>query len=363
MNTPPTIGQIAHMGTVPGTNGGTDPEPVESALVADIEGVPDEGRWLIEGLWSAAGVGIVGGTPKTGKTWFTLELAVSVASGVAALDCFEVPSSGPVVVFPAEDDPRAVRDRVAGIAAHKGVVLEGLPLHLITARALRLDEDGDRRGLAAMLDRVRPKLVVLDPLVRLHGGDENYAGHIAELLGFLRSLQREFGCAILLTHHITKRRSSKGAQMGQALRGSGELHAWGDSNIYLTRTKEGLVRVELEHRSAPSPEPAFVKLRVGESGTWLERVDVLEDDEEEAEPRGAGPRKRTSTKPSSTKSVRAQVVELMEELDEPISQARLREHIRVRNQRLTEVLHELAAEGLIERPGGKRRWSRAVQGE
>ena len=46
----------------------------------------------------------------------------------------------------------------------------------------------------------RPDLLILDPLVRLHAIDENAAGEIAALLGYLRLLQRKTGVAIALVH-------------------------------------------------------------------------------------------------------------------------------------------------------------------
>ena len=345
------------LGTVPGTAVGDKQGRVEmgldSELVGQIEGVPDDEKWLVNGLWSAGGVGIVGGTPKTGKTWFTLEMAVSVASGSAAFGAFEVPEPGPVVLFPAEDDPRAVRDRVAGIAARKQVGLDELPLHIITESVLSLDEDEDREDLEELIQTTEPALVVLDPLVRLHGGDENYAGHIAELLGFFRSLQREYGCSIMLTHHIAKRRASKGAQLGQALRGSGELHAWGDSNVYLTRGEQGLVRVDLEHRSARAPEPFYVALRTSEDdGTWLE---LTEEPAEEEELRTVVIKPAARAKASKV-SLRTRVLSVLGEVGEPISQSQVRGVVGVRNQKLTELLRELAEEGVVERPDGKRRW-------
>ena len=354
------------MGTIPGTDGGTadSGQPIASELVGNIEGVPEQGRWLVEKLWLDSGVGIVGGTPKTGKTWFALEFAVSVASGQAMFGQFEVPQAGPVVVFPAEDDPRAIRDRVAGLCAHKGVELSSLPLHIITSRVVRLDEPEDRKGFSGLLERLKPRLVVLDPLVRLHGGDENYAGHIAELLGFLRGLQREHGCAIMLTHHVSKKRT-KGGQLGQALRGSGELHAWGDSNVYLTRKDGGVVRVELEHRAAAAPEPVHVAMRVEEAGTWFEFVeeDELEDVAAKSEPSQAKAVKliRARKAPSTSGPLKEQVLAVLAGVGEPVSQSELRRVLRVRNQRLTEVLRELEAQGLIERPGG-RRWALTKDG-
>ncbi len=53
--------------------------------------------WLIDQLWTAQAVGIIGGTPKSFKTWMALEMAVAVASGSACLATFAVPSPGPVL--------------------------------------------------------------------------------------------------------------------------------------------------------------------------------------------------------------------------------------------------------------------------
>ena len=336
---------------------------LKSSLVGEIQGVPEEDRWLVDRLWSASGVGIVGATPKSGKTWLSLEMAVAVASGTPMLGEFEVPAAGPVVVFPAEDDPRAVRDRIQGLAAARGRDLRDLPLHLITENVLHLDDDDDRRGLTRLLKEVRPALVVLDPLVRLHTGAESHAGHMAELLGFLRGLQRKFGCSILVTHHVSKKRGAKGGQMGQALRGSGELHAWGDSNLYLSKTSDGLVQVEVEHRSAASPDPLHFALVVKGEGTQLELREGSEAEEDDTVPSSDGGARRASrgSQPSSTRTepqlpLRERVLETVELSPKPLSQVALRKQLRVRNQLLTEVLRELAVEGLLQRGGVRQGW-------
>ena len=72
------------------------------------------------------------------------------------------------------------------------------------------------------------------------------APHIAPILGFLRDLQRRFETAVLLVHHSRK---SAATRPGQALRGTSELHAWGDSNLYLRRRDHQIV-MTVEHRAA-----------------------------------------------------------------------------------------------------------------
>ena len=92
----------------------------------------------------------------------------------------------------------------------------------VTAPSLRLDLEQDRQALDQTLAIRQPKLLVLDPLVRLHRLDENSAADISGMLGFLRQLNRQHDVAIVLVHHMAKRARQ---DLGQALRGSSDLHA------------------------------------------------------------------------------------------------------------------------------------------
>src|SRR5215471_14398930 len=85
----------------------------------------DEQAWLIEGLWSAQAVGIIGGEPKCGKSFLALDLAVSVASGTACLRRFPTRQCGTVLLFavmdqqPAEPQPTqpSAKQRIEQILA------------------------------------------------------------------------------------------------------------------------------------------------------------------------------------------------------------------------------------------------------
>lgn len=218
-----------------------------------------EGRddWLIEDLWGNEAVGLIGGIPKSCKTWLGLEMALAVASGKPCLGRFPVRNPGHVLLFCAEDGPRAVQQRVAGLAKARGIDFDRLAIGWIDAAAIWLDDDKHQKQLAQTVAKLKPRLLVLDPLVRLHRGDENSSSDIAAVLGYLRALQREHHVAIALVHHVRK---SGASQPGQALRGSGDLHAWGDSNCYLL-TKDGDPTLVVEHRAHPAPEPIVVRLQ------------------------------------------------------------------------------------------------------
>src|SRR5438552_19052381 len=72
--------------------------------------------WLIDQLWTAQAVGIIGGTPKSLKTWLAMEMAVAVASGSAWLATFPGPSPGPVRLYAAGACESAWRLRVDCVA-------------------------------------------------------------------------------------------------------------------------------------------------------------------------------------------------------------------------------------------------------
>ena len=134
-----------------------------------------------------------------------------------------------------------MRTRLQGIARAAGADFDTLDIAVIDVPVLRLDHRNDRQRLHETIERIRPRLhetierirprlLVLDPLVRLHRVDENAVADIAPILAFLRHLQRRFATAVVLVHHARK---SGATRPGQALRGSSELHAWGDSNLFV----------------------------------------------------------------------------------------------------------------------------------
>ncbi|MDD9980115.1 MAG: AAA family ATPase [Gammaproteobacteria bacterium] len=81
-----------------------------------------------------------------------------------------------------------VRLRLDGICGAAGVPLRNLDLQVITAPSVRLDLAADRHRLEHTVATLKPRLLILDPFVRLHCGDENSSAEIAPLLAFLRHI-------------------------------------------------------------------------------------------------------------------------------------------------------------------------------
>ena len=271
--------------------------------------------------------------PKCCKSFLALDLAVAVASGTPCLRRFAVSHPGRVLLFAAEDALHIVRRRLEGIAAAAGVALADLDIQVITAPTLRLDLDADRRNLAETVARLQPRLLILDPFVRLHRIDENASGEVAPLLAYLRELQRRHGVAVLVVHHARK---GGGARAGQALRGSSEFHAWGDSNLYLRRDGETL-SLSVEHRAAAPVSPMTIELS--------QRGDAL----------ALGVANRAAPVAPTPTSLDDRIIASLADADQPLPFAELRAFCRVRAATLQARIGVLAANGRVIKVDGAYR--------
>jgi AAA domain len=291
-------------------------------------------RWLIESLWARSGVGIIGGAPKCCKSWLGLDLAASVASGTPCLDTFHVAEPGRALVYMAEDAASVVKERLVGLCRHRGLDLAALPIGVITAPSVRLDLPRDQRRLAETVRREAPRLLLLDPFVRLHRINENQAGDVAAVLGYLRELQRAHDLAVAVVHHA--RKNGGPASGGQSLRGSSDFFAWVDTALSLRRHRQHLV-LSVEHRAAAAPEPKTLVLAGTEDDMHLSLV--------------VGEPNRDHDNPAGTANIDVTILDALDHAHQGLSRASLRAALRVRNERLGQALTRLTASGHIARHG------------
>jgi len=293
----------------------------------DLPVSDEQQRWLIKDLWGEEAVGVIGAEPKSYKTFLALELAVAVASGTPCLRRFPVSRSGRVLLYAAEDPLNTVRRRLEGICAAAGLKLEGLDIQVITEPTVRLDLEPVRRSLDATVASLKPRFLILDPFVRLHRIDENVSGEVAPLLAFLRELQRRHAVAVLVVHHAKK--GAGRVRAGQALRGSSEFHAWGDSNLYLRKQGDDAVSLTVEHRAAPSMRPLALELVASGLGAALRIVD------------------RTAASVEPPSSVDERIIAALAASPRPVSFPDLRGQCRARSATVYERLAALAAAGRV----------------
>ena len=123
--------------------------------------------------------------------------------------------------------------------------------------------------------------------------------------------------AVLLVHHARKRSGQE--RPGQLLRGSSDLHGWGDSNLYLRRNGKELV-LSIEHRAAPSGDDIPLSLVAQEDALALSIQGAIQ--------------RLPPQPPSPPPSLSDRVITAMEEARAPLSTSQLRKRCRIRTQSL-----------------------------
>lgn len=223
--------------------------------------------WLVENIWPEGARGWIAGEAKLGKSWLALELAVSIATGAEFLGKYAVPKAGRVFYLTEESNLRNIYNRLRMILLAKGLSPEDLreQLRLLVRKRVKLTDPSWRTRILAAIERDKPVVTFLDPLRRYHDGGENDSADLVSVLDAAAEFQ-ERGTAVPIVHHMRKASESNSeSRAGQQLRGSSDLHAWGDAALYCTGTPEdkNAVVVEVELKDAEPPAPFVVGITYG----------------------------------------------------------------------------------------------------
>jgi hypothetical protein len=163
-------------------------------------------RFVIERILSA-GLMILAGKPKIGKSWLVLAIAIAISIGSRVFGYLEA-TVGDVLYIALEDGPRRLKDRIKKILQGTSAPSN---LHFATEWP-RLDSGG-----LAQLDgwlKSHPKtcLVIIDTFIRVrrlpkHGRHNVYQEDYEALRG-LHELANSFGVAIIAVQHTRKAEAS-----------------------------------------------------------------------------------------------------------------------------------------------------------
>ena len=241
-----------------------------------------ETPWLVDGLITEGGVVVIGGEPKSAKSWVLMELGIALATDTPVFGEYGVHGQGRgVYLFQPEDNERSVKKRLRSImAAREAPALADWEDRLWTFPMGSLDIT-DPAQLAAWVASIRlagvpPVFVGLDPLRNLHLANEDNSTEMQPVIRALQALRTVLGCTVAFVHHTGKATADSGARRGgQRLRGSSALHGAIDAGFYMMAPEkhspdDGPVRysatIESEVKAAKS---------AGHFGLDL----VIEDDE------------------------------------------------------------------------------------
>lgn len=221
-------------------------------------------QWMIEGLWSDKSHGIIAGEPKTRKSYVSIDIALSVATGADCLGHFKVVKPGPVLMIQEEISDSEMRKRLRFIAASKGLggavhrhgdelsvhFPDPIPLYLRNRKQLDLSDDETFQILHKHILAKDIKLLILDPLQLMLGEvDENKASEVRPILYNFLQLKEETGTGIMIIHHYSKASDKNPRKGGQRMLGSQAFHGWVESALYLSKNDKYETEVEREFRN------------------------------------------------------------------------------------------------------------------
>jgi hypothetical protein len=200
-------------------------------------------------------------SPKTGKSWLTLDLAIAVATGRAWLGRYET-APGEVLIIDNELHRETSAHRIPQVARARGVAMREIRERIAVDNLRgRLQDIFTLAPYFEALEPGRYKVIVLDAFYRFMpaGGDENDNGTMANIYNRLDAFADRLRCCFVLIHH-----STKGSQSGKSVTdvgaGAGAQSRATDTHVVLRPHEEnGVVVLDAAVRSWPPIEPTCLR--------------------------------------------------------------------------------------------------------
>jgi hypothetical protein len=242
-----------------------------SSITPDIE-------WIIEGVIQRGSNGFICASPKIGKSWAAVDMAICLALGLPWIG-FYVPRRTKVALVSREDNPALTRRRMGQLLAGKGAYPQELAEHLyINSRAsqktMMLDNPLELDDLISDLKRHQTEFLILDVFNVLHSADENDNTAMRQVLNQVSRIQNEVGCSICIIHHWNK---SKEGSITDKLRGASAIAGWAEFVIGLSMEDqaERVRKMEFDIKVACAPQPLTFQIEQDQEDGWI-KLKVLD---------------------------------------------------------------------------------------
>lgn len=155
--------------------------------------------FLVEGAIPSRDITIITAPPGSMKSWLAYDLVMATVRGRPWLG-FQAPQQGSGLVLNYDNPTSEVGRRFLRLGM--GPEDEGrLHFHSVDV-GLRLQLPGHYRNLLAVVERLQPKIIMIDSMRQSHTNDENDSKQMGEIMGQLKSLYA-FGASVIICHHST----------------------------------------------------------------------------------------------------------------------------------------------------------------
>ncbi len=209
---------------------------------------PDPIKWLIKGWVQANAMMMCFGESGAGKTFFVLDLALTIASGMTDWHGHRV-KPGPVVYLAGEGH-YGLKARIAAWVHERGRDVDDI---YVSESACDLNTaEGYNRVVREINDyEARPVLIVVDTLNRFLLGDENKADDARSLIDACGKLMQQYRCSVLIVHHTGVSPDAR-----TRARGSSAFKGAMDVELLVEAVAGGAIKVtQTKSKDAESPTP------------------------------------------------------------------------------------------------------------
>lgn len=244
--------------------------------------------FVLPGLLAGT-VGMIVGQGAIGKSFLAMELGMSLVTGKPVADgLWDAPKPGPCVICFGEDPEPILRERKYWLMQHHRIRVDdaaklddGLFTYSCVGDDMRIvEKTGAGMIDGPFLQEVREaaqgaRLMILDPLLFLQGGEENDNNVAASLMQRLSAVARDTGCAIIVLHHVGKSGNQDGKEEWASARGASAFTTsvrWQLNMRPPTKEEQAKYSIDEEMRRFWI-RTAVVKSNYGDAGgeKWLRR--------------------------------------------------------------------------------------------
>ena len=190
---------------------------------------------------------VITGPEKVYKSMISVNMGLHLASGCDWLGN-PISKTYRCIVLNAEGGYFSMRERLTRMVSGFNKPFDRENLLLSEEVSLNLLESDDYMLLTQSLEKNKPDVLVIDPLVRFHDAEENSANEMAAVMGLLRELIHRYDISIVLIHH--------GNKGGGPARGSSVTLGEYDSMMHLTKVQDHgrpVINVKYSLRHAENP--------------------------------------------------------------------------------------------------------------
>lgn len=234
------------------------------------QGTPSS--WLIKGwIPRRRCKGSIFGASSSGKTFFVLDMALSIATGQEEWNGCKV-QGGCVAYLCGEGNSMINRRIVAWLQEHGGIQANRkhfeIPEFICSEYGTEIDNNGKLAQLEADIQAsgMRPDLIVIDTLATHMEGNENDTQDASTMLRNIDELAKQYECAVIYTHH-----TGQNPETQNRSRGSSALKANLDFEYRVELIKDGVREIcQTKVKDGAYMKPQHFRLEQRVITGWLD---------------------------------------------------------------------------------------------